>query len=212
MPGQGFGLGRIARGTPEFRQTMRRMAERIPQDPPCKLYISRTKFNGRGGLMAERVIERNMAANGYAILHPEKMELPDQLRAYKSATHILGADSSAFHIAGMVADPAKKIGFILRRDNNAYESIAAQISGMIGREPVVIDALAANWMDKGATFSNHLSWGEVDHGVLAGILEQHGFIDDRSNWQGPGEDEMADCIAWVQAKHAEELVRVPLAR
>lgn len=211
VPGQGFGLGRIAQGTPEFRAAMRRMADRIPDDPPRRIYISRTRFNGRGGVLAERVIERNMIAQGYVIMHPEKMELPDQLRFYKSATHILGIDSSAFHIAGMVADPAKRIGFILRRSNDAHASIAAQIAGMTGRNPAIINALAAHWMDDGATQSNHLSWGELDFHRLGQELERHGFIDAAIPWQAPDPQDMADSIAWAQSKHAESLVRVGIA-
>lgn len=210
VPGQGFGLGQIAAGTPEFRDTMKRMARNLPQDPPRRIYISRTKFNGRGGVLCERIIERNMVENGYTIMHPEKMDLQDQLRFYKSATHIAGVDSSAFHIAGMVADPSMKIAFILRRDNNAHDSIAAQIGGMTGRPPVIIDSLAANWVEKGATSSNHLSWGELDHRRLAGALQDHGFIRDKTLWQGPSDQDMAESLAWIQPRHADGLVRAPL--
>lgn len=212
VPGQGFGLGRIAEGTPEFHAAMRRLAERLPQDPPRRIYISRTKFNGRGGVMCEKAIERNMIDHGYTIMHPEKMDLQDQLRFYKSATHIIGVDSSAFHIAGMVADPSKKIAFILRRDNKAHESIAAQISGMTGHDPIIIDALVANWVEKGATSSNHLSWGELDHRRLARDLQEHGFIDDRTGWQGPTEQDMTESLSWTRSKHADHLVRAPLER
>ena len=212
VPGQAFGLGTIASGTPEFRNTMKRMAQALPQDPPRRIYISRTKFNGRGGVLCERIIERNMIENGYTIMHPEKMELQDQLRFYKSATHIVGVDSSAFHIAGMVADPAMKIAFILRRDNKAHESIAAQIGGMIGRPPVIIDTLAANWVEKGATASNHLSWGELDHRKLARELREQGFIEDEARWQGPTEQDMAESLAWIASRHVGSLVRAPLER
>ena len=207
VPGQGFGLGRIARGTPEFRGMMKRMAQALPDDPPRKIYISRTTFNGRGGVVGESIIERNMIAQGYAVMHPEKMALKDQLRFYKSATHIVGIDSSAFHIAGMVADPAMKIAFILRRDNKAHESIAAQISGMTGRDPVIIDALVANWVEKGATSSNHLSWGEIDHQRLAQALHDHGFIEDGTRWQVPTDRDIAASLAWIGTKHADDLVR-----
>lgn len=210
IPGQGFGLGRIAQGTPEFRATMARTAQALPQDTPRRIYVSRTRFNGRGGVLCEKVLERNMAARGYTIMHPERMALADQLRFYKSATHIVGVDSSAFHIAGMVADPSKRIAFILRRDNNAHRSIAAQINGMTGRDPVIIDALAANWIEDGAAASNHLSWGELDHDTLAQGLQDHGFIDDKRGWQGPTEAEMADSLAFSRSKHAVDLVRKPL--
>lgn len=211
VPGQGFGLGRIAEGTPEFHAAMRRLAARVPTDPARRIYISRTKFNGRGGVLAEKAIERNMIAQGYTIMHPEKMELPDQLRFYKSATHILGIDSSAFHIAGMVADPGKRIGFILRRDNNAHESIAAQIRGMTGRDPIVIDALVANWMEKEAAASNHLSWGELDFDILGRQLARNGFIDKNIPWHGPDRQDMSDSLARVQSKHDNSLVRVAVA-
>lgn len=212
VPGQGFGLGRIAEGTPEFRATMTRMAQALPSDPPRKIYVSRTRFNGRGGVLYEKTIERNMMDQGYTIMHPEKMDLQEQLRFYKSATHIVGVDSSAFHIAGMVAEPSKKIAFILRRDNKAHESIAAQISGMIGRDPVIIDALAANWVEKGATSSNHLSWGELDHASLARDLQDHGFIDDKDRWKAPSDQDRTESLTWVRSKHADDLVRIPLER
>lgn len=208
VPGQGFGLGRIARGTPEFRAAMRRMADRIPTDPPRRIYISRTRFNGRGGVLAEPVIERNMAAQGYAIMHPEKMDLPDQLRFYKSATHIVGVDSSAFHIAGMVADPAKRIGFILRRDNGAHDSIAAQIAGMTGHPPVIIDALTAHWLDPQAVQSNHLSWGELDFPRLGRELARHGFIDTTVPWRSPDAQDLSDSLNRIRLRQDTDLVRM----
>lgn len=211
VPGQGFGLGRIAEGTPEFRATMRRLADGIPADPARKIYISRTRFNGRGGVLAEKAIERNMTAQGYTIMHPEKMSLPDQLRFYKSATHILGIDSSAFHIAGMVVDPAKQVGFILRRDNNAHESIAAQIRGMTGRDPAIIDALVAHWVEGEAAASNHLSWGELDFAVLGKQLANQGFIDATIPWQEPDQQDLSDSMEWIRSKHQNGLIRVAVA-
>ncbi|WP_295048461.1 glycosyltransferase family 61 protein [uncultured Paracoccus sp.] len=211
IPGQGFGLGRIAAGTPEFRATMARMAQALPQDSPRRIYVSRTRFNGRGGVLCEKVLERNMAEQGYTIMHPERMTLDDQLRFYKSATHIVGVDSSAFHIAGMVADPSKRIAFILRRDNNAHRSIAAQINGMTGQDPIIINTLAANWIEEGSPSSNHLSWGELDHAILAQGLQDHGFIDDKTRWQAPTDQDMADSLALSRSKHAVGLVRRPVA-
>lgn len=212
VPGQGFGLGRIARGTPEFRDTMRRLSANLPDDPPCRIYISRTRFQGRGGIIAEVAVEQNMARNGYRVIHPERMALIDQLRAYKSATHVVGVDSSAFHIAGMVADPAKRFAFILRRDNDAYGSIAAQIEGMTGRPPHVIRALVANWMEKAQIKSNHLSWGEIDHHLLAQDLQAHGFIGDASRWQAPTQDQIDASIAWADSRFdGPALVRTPVA-
>lgn len=212
VPGQGFGLGKIAMGTPEYRATMRKLTARLPDDEPRKIYISRTKFQGRGGVIAEMSIEENMARNGYTIMHPERMSLIDQLRYYKSATHVVGVDSSAFHLAGMVADAPKQFAFILRRDNDAYDAIALQIEGMTGRPPHLIRALIANWMDKGQTRSNHLSWGEIDHTLLAARLQELGFIDDASTWQMPSPDLIDSSIAWANTRsQGPGLVRYPIA-
>ena len=93
VPGQGLGLGQIPRGTPEYRETMRRLTANLPEDEPRKIYISRTKFQGRGGIIAEMAVEENMARNGYTIMYPERMPLIEQLRYYKSATHDVGVDS-----------------------------------------------------------------------------------------------------------------------
>lgn len=210
VPGQGFGLGAISRGTPEFRATMRNMAERLPRDPEKKIYISRTKFNGRGGVVAEVAIERSLRENGYEIVHPEKLALSDQLRLYKSATHILGVDSSAFHIVGMVADASKKIGFILRRSNGAHESIMAQISAMTGKDPVIVDAILAHWMDLRQTESNHLSWGELDHSILAQALKDHGFIDATATWLPPTDAEILQSVHVVGDRAKTAVCRHPM--
>lgn len=213
VPGQGFGLGKIARGTPEYRETMRKLTARVPDDEPRKIYISRTKFFGRGGVLAEQALEENFTRNGYTVINPERMPLVDQLRFYKSATHIIGVDSSAFHIAGMVANPSQEYAFILRRDNNAYDSIALQIEGMTGKTPHIIDALAANWMEEAQIKSNHLSWGELDHEVLARKLQEIGFIKDAGTWEPPSKELMDSSIDYANTRSLTEgLVRKPIER
>lgn len=211
VPGQGFGLGPIARGTPEFHATMRRLTDNLPTDEPRKIYISRTKFYGRGGILAEAVVEENMAREGYTIMHPERMPLVDQLRFYKSATHIVGVDSSAFHIAGMVAEPSKQFVFVLRRDNNAHDAIAAQIEGMTGRPPHIINALQAQWMDPGQARSNHLSWGELDYQHLARELDRMGFISDAGAWVVPTQAQIDDSVAYANSRfEGPDLIRYPI--
>ena len=112
----------------------------------------------------------------------------------------------------MVADPEKKFAFILRRDNDAYDSIAAQIEGMTGKPPHIIRALVANWMEPAQVKSNHLSWGEVDHEILARSLEKEDFIQDALSWQVPTQDQIKTSIAWANSRfEGPALVRVPIA-
>lgn len=207
VPGQGFGLGAISAGTPEFRAAIRRAADRIAPDGPERIYISRTRFGGRGGIIDEVSLERNFERNGYTVIHPERMPLVKQLEHYKAARYIVGLDSSAFHIVGMVADDSKKIAFILRRENQSYRSIARQIEGMIGRSPDILRALVANWMVETQKQPNHLSWGELDHTLLAQLLEEHGYIGSRNNWSTPDARAVEDGVA-----RAAEISRAPLVR
>lgn len=214
VPGQGFGLGPISAATPEFQSLLRKITAKIPDSKPERIYISRTRFGGQGGVLAETVIEENLKKLGYTAIYPEKMKLLDQLRVYKSATHILGVDSSAFHIASMVANPDQKIGFILRRSNNGHKDIETQVSSWTGRPPTVINVLVANWAHNIALGSNHLSWGEIDHGALRDELAAAGFIPADAEWKIPTSDELTESInrAMTISKlnlHRIELVRSP---
>lgn len=210
VPGQGFGLGRIARGTPEYRARMRRLAATLPSDAPRRIYISRTRFQGRGGILAEASVEANMIRHGYTVIHPERLSLTDQLRHYKSATHIVGVDSSAFHVAAMVAGPDTQVAFILRREDNAYDSIAAQIEGMTGRPPHIIRTLVANWADRSLPKSNHLSWGELDHARLAAELAARGFIASAADWAQPSTAQIDASLTWAASRAGgQNLVRLP---
>lgn len=209
VPGQGFGLGSISLGTPEYRAAMRRVAARIEPKGPERIYISRTRFNGRGGVIHEAIIEANMVANGYAIMHPEKMPLVEQLEWYRAAKHIVGLDSSAFHMVAIVADSSKKVAMILRRTNPAYQLIANQIYGMTGTYPAVIKAIAANWMDARQNEANHLSWGELDHILLASELERNGFISSADAWMPPRKEDFDKSVEKASLTSKCTLVRKP---
>jgi capsular polysaccharide biosynthesis protein len=207
VPGQAFGLGKISAGTPEFRALLGRIAEKIPADEPRRIYISRTRFGGRGGVLCESIIEHNMREQGYTIVYPEKMKLIDQMQIYKSATHIVGVDSSAFHIAGMMANPSQKFAFILRRTNGGHRDIATQIEAMIDRPPEQINVIQANWIENLAVGPNHLSWGELDHAALARQLHELGFIESARRWLQPTLDE-----SMASAAQASEVAGIKLVR
>ena len=207
IPGQGFGLGAIARGTPEFRAMLRLWTARIRSNGPRRIYVSRSALGGQGGVLNETAIERNLASEGYAIMHPQTMTLREQLIWYKSASHVLGLDGSAFHLLGLVARPEQTIGIILRRSTGDYANIAAQIEGMQGHPPAVIDALRANWMPPDRANPNFLSTGELDHAALAERLEAGGFIAKAQAWRAPEEAEVEEAIRAVEAAGEQPLVR-----
>lgn len=207
VPGQGFGLGKISEGTPEFRAMMQNMAKSIRADGPEKIYISRTQFNGKGGILGERFLEANMEAAGYTIVHPQRMPLEKQLALYKAATHVVGLDSSAFHLFGFVARPEQKAAIILRRNAKAFTHIAAQVGAVLGKSLLVCNALVADWMPETQTFANHLTWGEIDHAKLAGTLARNGFICAPGAWEKPSESEFHEAVQTASTTSNAPLVR-----
>lgn len=212
IPGQGFGLGQISKGTPEFLEMIRHMADRIIPDGSERIYVSRTKFGGNGGAIAESVIERNLERHGYTAIHPEKMSLDDQFRAFKAAKKIIGLDSSAFHVFGFVSRPDQDAAIIMRRSNDAFRYIADQLEGSMARYPLVIDAITADWMKGGQKIPNHVSWGEIDHAQLTRELATFGFIGSDDDWIEPDAADIEASISWATRRTGAELVRRPVRK
>ncbi|MDO5705367.1 MAG: glycosyltransferase 61 family protein [Paracoccus sp. (in: a-proteobacteria)] len=195
VPGQGFGLGPIARGTPEFRAFGRRLADRIEPKGAEKIYISRTRQGKKGRALNEVQIEDNMRRHGYEIYYPERHSLTEQFAQYRKATHVVGLDSSAFHMCGMVARPDQKFAIILRRNMGAYYNIQRQIEGMTGQRPDIINVLEGDWMPQRHKAASRLSWGQLDHAQLARRLADGGFIDSADNWTLPTEAQKQAALA-----------------
>ncbi len=207
VSGQGFGLGKISVGTPEFNAMIRAMADRIEPDGPTHVYVSRTRFNGNGGVLAEAAIERNMVANGYTPVYPEKMSVEQQLKLFKAARKVVGLDSSAFHMFGFVARPDQEAAIILRRSHDAYLHLVAQLESVMGKPPVIVAAVLADWMTERQKMANHVTWGEIDHAVLAQRLEQDGFIASAKDWTAPSADELHAAIEAASTKSQSCVVR-----
>lgn len=211
IPGQGFGLGVIARGTPEFRAMMADMAARIEPQGDARIYISRTGVGGSGGILNEDVIEANMARCGYTIYHPQRHSLDAQLAQYKAATHIVGLDSSAFHLAGFVAHAGQRYGIVLRRNMGAYYNLQRQVESFGSTTPDIINALVGDWMPAGKRKPNRLSMGEIDHAALGQRLKDLGYIAPDAEWHVPDADVYDQSVARIKRKLGADAELRPIA-
>ncbi|MEM9010596.1 MAG: glycosyltransferase family 61 protein [Pseudomonadota bacterium] len=187
VPGQGFGLGTIAEGTPAFRQFIHSsFAQGIAAEGPERLYLSRSALGAkRGGIFAEEYLEQNLAREGYEIFHPQKHTMAEQIARYKAARQIVSLDGSALHLFGFVARPEQQVAMILRRSHPAYRNIVRQLQGFAGIETLVIDAIQADWVPEGRTKADRLSVGQLDLERLADALRTGGFIDSDTPWEAP---------------------------
>ena len=208
VPGQGFGLGPIIEGTPEFHDFMWKRLRQGPRpDGARKLYISRSALGGSmGGIILEDLLEKNLEANGYRIYHPQKHSLAEQVEAYRAADLILGADGSAFHLVGFVATPEQKIGVVFRRNSNVARGLLHHIGGFTGRPADEINTLATDWVPVGGGRANRNSFGQLDFEVLKERLVELGYLDADAPWEVPSWRQQKTAALAIGKRRGLELV------
>lgn len=210
VPGQGFGLGSISKATPEFRELIKSTIGRFPACGPDKIYISRTKTNARGGILAESVVEKNLKDSGYQIVYPEKLPWREQISIYRAARKIVSLDSSALHMVGLVAETGTDIAVIVRRNNFEWKCMCEQLESFVEKSPVVINSLTAEYLASGKK-SNHQSWGVIDFSEVRTHLVANGFINASAPWGLPTEEVLVDDLAEAQRRDARgPLVYTPV--
>jgi len=209
IPGQGFGLGDIAFGTEEYRNFLRNTVGKVAPNGPEKIYISRTKYIANGGLLAEAVLEENLSRAGYVPVFPEQLSWKDQFALYRAAQKIISLDTSALHMAGMAADPGKEIAVILRRNNAEHHSMRLQLSGMMGKDPLLINSLVAEYLEPGKK-PNHNSWGHADFGEIRTALIEHGFLTADDPWDIPTDETIQADVAEAERRAGKNLVHSPI--
>lgn len=187
VPGQGFGMGEIGAGTAKFRQYIRKnLGAGIAADGPEKLYLSRSRLGGvKGGALLEQQLEQHLAQEGYSIYHAETQPLPAQIAAYKAAKMVVGLDGSAFHLFGFLASPAQKSAIILRRSSNVYKNLSRQIAGFSGTDPLIVNAVSADWIPDHTKRPGRSSVGQLNFEALHHFLHKAGFISGQTPWTTP---------------------------
>lgn len=186
VPGQGFGLGHLSTGTPEYRDYFHNnFGKSVAPDGPERLYLSRSALGPkRGGIVGEEYLEQSLIAHGYEIFHPQQHSMETQIARYKAAKKIVSLDGSALHLFALVGRPDQDIAMILRRTSGVYKNIENQLSAFCGKDPVVIDAIESDWLLEGSKRPDRQSVGSLNHGMLAAALANNGFIDTAEGWSG----------------------------
>lgn len=191
VPGQGFGLGDISRGTDRFIEAVAlRFGQEIAPEGPEKLYVSRSRLGaGRGALLGEARLEEYLAAEGYEIFHPQAHSLTEQVARYKAARQIVAAEGSALHFLAFAARPDQQVAMILRRRSGATQHISAHLESFSGRAPLWIETLRRAWLPEGEV-RKRLAVGEPDFAGVQAALIANGFVAPGPVWQQPEEHEM----------------------
>ncbi len=193
VPGQGFGLGRMIKGTPAYRAAMtQNFAKDIKADGPEKLYISRSGLPaGRGNLIGETALEGHLAAEGYTIYHPQKHDIHHQIATYRAARQIIAAEGSSLHLLAMIARKDQHIAMVVRRPSSATEQLETHLRSFAGVEPVTLNHLKRSWKPKGPA-KPRLWMGEMDMPALQAALAKGGFLKSAApKWPHLNRDDVA---------------------
>jgi hypothetical protein len=106
-----------------------------PQGPE-KLFVSRAGLAREGArFVLEFEIDRNMAAQGYKVIHPEKLGPAEQLRHYADARQLVFSEGSALHLYALAARPDQQV-FIIWRRKTIFPVFERQITSFGGPVPV----------------------------------------------------------------------------
>lgn len=198
---QGFGIGTLSSGRPEYRHFMRsHLGSAIAAEGPEKLYVSRSRLNAkRGSVLLETEIELRLAAEGYEIFHPQDHSLEVQIARYKAARHILALDGSALHLAAMLIDPSCKVAIINRGPSQNIDDYMRQFEAFAGVLPTRIDVVQSYFYPEGRRVVKRETHALLDFEMLGKALGEAGFCK-KTAWKAADPKQIATEVAEREAR------------
>lgn len=169
------------------------------------VYVSRRRLRRKGGILFEKRLEENLAAEGYAILYPERLSVPGQLAVYAAARRLIFAEGSALHLAVGCMEKGDRVAVIARR-RPVTEPVRRYLDAS-GARTTVVQALrgAVTFAEGGRLVpkSTFLGLALLDLAAVRDQLVAAGFCHGRG-WSIPTEAEVAARIAAAIAARERE--------
>lgn len=141
-----------------FRDLCLRIAARlIGEGPfpvaPKPVYLSKTRLALAVGVFErEEVIERQAAACGFEIVHPQELSLADQVRLFETRYLIVGPGSSAFHTCVFARQQPRQVQLSPLPLVNTNFTLMERLTGaeaqhlyQLGTSDIGADARAQMW-------------------------------------------------------------------
>jgi capsular polysaccharide biosynthesis protein len=180
---QAMGAGDLMGGSPEFRAFVkRRIGDRRDPSLPRRLYISRSRNRAeRGSILGEQRLEALLAAEGYAIFHPQDHDLAAQAAHYASAEAIVGPDGSPFHLVAYAAGPSARVAMLKRRPGREWAMLADHLRRFGLSEVIAVEG-SGGWAPGGLRRAGLSVSGEISFAAVHAALRAHGFIDGAAPW------------------------------
>ncbi len=157
-----------------------------------KIYVSRSKIPIRlGFFFREDLFEKNLEAEGYEIIYPERMTFEDQISLYRNAGRIIIGSGSACHVLALAAQWNHKVA-VLGREKNTDPVFAEQIRTM-GASVTFVTASVSGFQPSEASWKvqSHRVVAKVDWEAVWKELQSSGFVDGEMTDNGEASHEDA---------------------
>lgn len=211
IPEQGFGIGDMAAGRPEYRAFMRdRLSRATPPDGPEKLYISRARLTSkRGSVLLETRIEALMEKAGYTVFHPQEHPLTVQLARYRAARVVVSLDGSALHLAAMALPEGAQVAILNRGPSQNIDDYIRQFRHFAATDPTRVDAVRDYWFPSGRRVVKRETHALLDLPTVATALSQAGFLPPATRWPALTEEQIAKAVAEIESRTGQPMTRYP---
>ncbi|MBD1378989.1 glycosyltransferase family 61 protein [Metabacillus arenae] len=105
---------------------------------PEKIYVSRSKIQHKRRLLNELVVEKIFSSHGFKIIHPQELEIKDQINTFRNAKFIAGPAGSAMYNCIFQKNASKKLimappKFIIPNDILINGSSKCELNYFIGK-------------------------------------------------------------------------------
>lgn len=184
VPRQGVGMGDLTEGSAKFRDFVNaRAGAGIAPEGPERIYISRSLLPpGRGGLIAEHLLEGYLAEEGYRMFHPQKHPAAVQIAQYKAARDVITVDCSPLHLLAYVGHAAQRVGILTRRSMEFTPDFIRQLRAFKGMTAVEVNTLVRDWVPGRVLRPGRGSFGEMDFPQTWARLRAAGLISGAVPW------------------------------
>lgn len=168
-----------------------------------RIYVSRSKLTpASGGYLAEKLLEENLARDGYLIFHPQDFSIQEQLKTYSSASDLIFADGSALHLYSLVSKKEQTVFVIWRRA--VISGFQWQLNTFNGPTLRGEPAVKQLWLSSIDPRKTARARAELDFAELRRQLHDAGMISSQ-NWQQPTDEYIAEELRFINSKLPYEL-------
>lgn len=145
-----------------------------------RIYISRSKLDKRlGHFSDEKLLENTLRSHGFSILHPETMSVEAQIEAYKGASHVVLAESSAIHLLNLVCHSSQKIALLQRRPK-VHGSILRATRYFARAQVVGINAISDFEGNTDEAWPEYRGVSTIDFNMVMSVLDELSYFGEPS--------------------------------